>query len=406
MLGAGVKLAGSAQFNVNRQGTAAAPLFAGGIQIKDLAYSDSNVGLKLQQGFVDIGLDQQKISLRSLSAKSVGSGELSGKGELDFAGGKANGSVNFQAKHFTLLSKPDMLLVISGQSAINVRENDISIQGAVKADSGDIQFQANDVPTLSKDIRVVGREKDQAKPVVMKLHMQLDVDLGQNFMFRGYGLESRLVGKLRLKSQPNAPLSATGTINTEEGEYKAYGQKLEMERGVLSFQGAIDNPGLDILAVRKNQAVEAGVQVKGTAYSPQVTLYSDPSVPDAEKISWLLFGHGADSTEKSDGALALQLLNAMAGDGSGQGLTDEILSNFGIDEVGYKSKEEPDGSTTQVVTVSKRLTKSLRVALEKSFNGLSDAVSFTLQLSRNWSVISRVGVDDSSVDVNYTLSFD
>lgn len=406
-LGRDVKLSGKAELDVKRAGPLKVPQFSGYLRGSDLAYSDSNAGVKLQDGLIDIALNNQQIALQNFRAKGVANGEISAAGALDFSNGKANGSLNLLAKRFTLVSKPDMLLVVSGQGAMAFKDNDLAVTGAFKADSGDIQFQANDVPSLSNDVIVVGREKKETKPLTMKLHMQLDIDLGDNLMFRGYGLESRLAGKLRLRATPNMQLAASGTINTEEGEYKAYGQKLEIERGVLSFQGPIDNPKLDILAVRRNQAVEAGVQVKGSAYSPQVSLYSEPNVPDSEKISWLLFGHGADSMEKSDGALALQLLNSLAANGgNGQGLTDEIFGNLGIDEVGYKSKEEANGTTTQVVTVSKRLTKTLRVALEKSFNGLSDAVNFTLQLSRNWSVVSRIGVDQSSVDVKYTLSFD
>ncbi|QLI80063.1 translocation/assembly module TamB domain-containing protein [Chitinibacter fontanus] len=406
-LGRDVKLSGKAELDVKRAGPLKAPQMSGYLRASDLGYSDSNTGVKLQDGLLDIAMSNQQITLQTFRARGVAGGEISGSGALDFSNGKANGSLNLLAKRFTLVSKPDMLLVVSGQGAMAFKDNDLAVTGAFKADSGDIQFQANDVPSLSNDVIVLGREKKEAKPLTMKLHMQLDIDLGDNLMFRGYGLESRLAGKIRLRATPNMLLAASGTINTEEGEYKAYGQKLEIERGVLSFQGPIDNPKLDILAIRRNQAVEAGVQVKGSAYSPQVSLYSDPNVPDAEKISWLLFGHGADSMEKSDGALALQLLNSLAANGgNGQGLTDEIFGNLGIDEVGYKSKEEANGTTTQVVTVSKRLTKSLRVALEKSFNGLSDAVNFTLQLSRNWSVVSRIGVDQSSVDVKYTLSFD
>lgn len=405
-LGRDVKLTGRADIDIKRQGPLNSPQLAGNLRISNLGYSDSNAGVKLQEGLVDIGLSGQQLTLRAFRAKGIAKGELQGSGTLDFANGKANGNLNLSAQRFTLLSKPDMLLVVSGQGGVAFKDNDVSVTGNFKTDIGDIQYQANDVPRLSSDVKVLGRSKAEQKPLAMKLNMQLDIDLGDNFNFRGYGLETRLAGKLRLKAAPNALLSATGTINTEEGEYKAYGQKLDVERGILSFQGVIDNPSLDILAMRRNQAVEAGVEVKGTAYSPRISLYSEPSVPDAEKISWLLFGHGSDSMEKSDGALALQLLNALASNGGGQGLTDEILGNFGIDEVGYKSKEEADGTTTQVVTVSKRLTKSLRVALEKSFNGLSDAVNFTLQLSRNWSVVSRIGVDASSLDVKYTFSFD
>ncbi|WP_157669550.1 translocation/assembly module TamB domain-containing protein [Chitinibacter sp. GC72] len=406
-LGPDTKLAGDAVLDVRVSGSVSEPQLGGSIRAAHLLYADTQAGIKLQDGELELALSNQDAILKSFSAKSVSKGEIKASGSLSLAGGKPNGQLKLLAERFTLISKPEMLLVLSGQGGLSVVDGVLSVNGSFKADAGDIQYQSSDVPKLSNDVRVIGRENKPRSANVMKLNMLLDFDLGDQFVFRGYGLESRLLGKLRLNAVPNQLLTASGTITTEGGEYKAYGQKLVIERGILSFQGAVDNPSLDILAMRRNQAVEAGVQVSGHAYAPRVSLYSEPNVPDAEKISWLLFGHGSDSMAKSDGALVLQLLNAMASNGgNGKGLTDEILGNFGIDEVGYKSKEEDDGTTTQVVTVSKHLSKSLRVSLEKSFNGLSDAVSFTLQLSRNWSLVSRIGVDNSAVDVKYTLTSD
>jgi translocation and assembly module TamB len=191
----------------------------------------------------------------------------------------------------------------------------------------------------------------------------------------------------------------------DRGEYRAYGRTLDIERGVLSFIGPVDNPGLDVLAMRRNQSVEVGVRVQGTAQSPRISLVSEPNVPDAEKISWLLFGHGVDSIGSSDSALALQLLNSMATGNSGPSITGRILGTVGLDDASYSSVKESDGSTTQVVSVTKHLGRNLSVSLDKSFTGLRDAIRFTLQLSRNWSVVSRFGIDSSSVDVNWTRQF-
>ena len=59
-------------------------------------------------------------------------------------------------------------------------------------------------------------------------------------------------------------MSGRGAINAERCTYTAYGQRLTIERGKLYFDGPLDNPGLDVLALRKNLPVEAGVEVTGT----------------------------------------------------------------------------------------------------------------------------------------------
>ena len=50
-----------------------------------------------------------------------------------------------------------------------------------------------------------------------------------------------------------------------DGRFDAYGQQLDIERGFLTFQGLLDDPALDVRAVRKGLSVEPGVQVGGTA---------------------------------------------------------------------------------------------------------------------------------------------
>ncbi|MBR7560534.1 translocation/assembly module TamB domain-containing protein, partial [Mycobacterium tuberculosis] len=72
------------------------------------------------------------------------------------------------------------------------------------------------------------------------------------------------------------PPRITGEIRTVQGRYRAWGQSLDVETGLIRFNGPYANPSLDILALRPNIAVRAGVQVQGTANAPRVRLYSDP----------------------------------------------------------------------------------------------------------------------------------
>ena len=53
---------------------------------------------------------------------------------------------------------------------------------------------------------------------------------------RGRGLDAGLRGELRLTS-PSGRLAVNGTLRAVDGTYQAYGQKLDIDRGVLSFVG-------------------------------------------------------------------------------------------------------------------------------------------------------------------------
>lgn len=406
LAGGDLKLNGQLLFDIKRTGTLNAADYSGHISGSKLSVSDPALGVQLMEGVVDIELAQRKILLNKLHFLG-GKGSLDGSGLIALdAGDQLAASAQLKLDHFTLVSKADMLLVASGQGQIRVADGNLAISGAFRADQGDIRYVDNEVPKLSDDVVIAGRVPKQER-ALLKTALQLDLDLGKDFRVRGYGLDAVLTGQLRLRAQPGKPLNGSGTLSVEEGgQFRAYGQKLDIDRGILSFQGPLDNPGLDILAVRRNQQVEAGVKVTGSARSPRVSLYSEPTVSDTEKLSWLMFGHGSDSMDKSDSALLLQMLNSMAGDGLGRGLTDELLDKVGIDEVGYRTEKNEDGSSTQIISVSKQLSRNLRMSLEKSVDGLSDAVKLSFNLTRGWSLVTRIGFDKSSIDAYYTVSFD
>ncbi|MBE9609414.1 translocation/assembly module TamB domain-containing protein [Chitinilyticum piscinae] len=406
LTGTDMRLGGELQFDIRRSGTLDKPDYAGQITGKQLLVADPPLGLQLRDGQLDVSLSGRRLTLNRLSFRG-GKGTLNASGVVAMdQSDQLAATAELQLDRFTLASKADLLLIASGKGQIRYTDGNIQIAGNFRADQGDIQYVDNDVPRLSDDVVIVGR-KEPRKKADMKLGLLLDLDLGDDFRVRGYGLDAMLEGQLRLRASPGKPMTGSGTLAVKEGGiFRAYGQKLDIDRGILSFQGALDNPALDILAMRRNQQVEAGVKVVGTARTPRISLYSEPTVPDSEKLSWLMFGHGSSGMEKSDSALLLQMLNSMAGSGGGKGLTDDILDQVGIDEVGYRSERNDDGTTTQIVSVSKQMTRNLRVSLEKSLDGLSDAVKFSLNLTRGWSLITRIGTDKSSVDAYYSFTFD
>ena len=74
---------------------------------------------------------------------------------------------------------------------------------------------------------------------------------------------------------------------------KQLGQQLNMERGRILFSGGpVDNPTLDMEVARTVQEydVVAGAKIQGTAQSPRLELYSEPSMPDASILSYILLG--------------------------------------------------------------------------------------------------------------------
>jgi autotransporter translocation and assembly factor TamB len=121
----------------------------------------------------------------------------------------------------------------------------------------------------------------------------LGIDLGPAFYIRGMGLDTRIDGAVRLRSDGRS-IRATGVVEARDGVFEGFGQKLAIERGRVNFQGPVENPGLDVLALRRGLPVEVGVTITRTAQNPLIRLHSDEGLPDFQILSWLVLGRAAD----------------------------------------------------------------------------------------------------------------
>ncbi len=181
-------------------------------------------------------------------------------------------------------------------------------------------------------------------------------------------LDARLAGELQLRSDAAGRPRATGTVRVARGTYTYLGKQLDIQRGVFRFDGPLTNPAVDILAMNEQPQVKVGVSVTGTALNPRAQLVSDPDVPDQEKLSWLLFGRGGQSTEA-----------AVGGAGAG-GLG---LASFGwqLSEKLYVGYEQGTAGAANVMTLYSRLTNRLTVEA-RSGEASSLRLFYTYELKR------------------------
>jgi translocation and assembly module TamB len=69
---------------------------------------------------------------------------------------------------------------------------------------------------------------------------------GQQLRVRGRGLDTGLRGELRITTPPGQAGRQRHRAAPPDGTYAAYGQKLEIDRGIVVFNGAGREPALDI----------------------------------------------------------------------------------------------------------------------------------------------------------------
>jgi translocation and assembly module TamB len=306
-----------------------------------------------------------------------------------------------------VVQRPDLLVVATGSGSLSGDEQRIALRGDARVDRGRVHLRDETAPALGSDVVVKGAKTRVALPEpVLRAAVDFGVDLGRDFHVKGRGLDARVEGRLRLVSPGNGPLRAEGEIRVARGgTYEAFGRKLDIDPGELYFAGPLDNPGLDIRAMRKNQQVQAGVEVTGTARNPRLRLVSDPEVPDMEKLAWLTLGRPVESGNQSD-AQTLQRYAAVLATAAGTGsFQSRVAQQVGLDEITLSPSmqtDEPGG----VLTLGKRMSDRIYVMFEQNLSAAESAFTLNYQLSRRWSVRTESSTETDAVDLFYTWSFD
>ena len=403
-------------------------------------------GLNLAHGELDIDLRDNLLHINRFAFDSLlqplphplrleARGDLSGldktpglldvSGELRLGGqaGAESGWLDVRLDRLGAFQLPDQWVAVSGNGRLSWQDGTLGTRARLAVDAGYWQLAKAGTPRLSDDV-VVRRPGSAAPAATLRPKVELDIatELGSNFLFNGAGLNSRLTGEVRITAQGRDLPRASGTIRTRGGRFEAYGQKLAIERGALNFNGLLDNPGLDVRAVRKGLAVEPGVQIGGTAQKPTVKLVSDPELPDAEKLAWLVLGHGSEQMGAGDATTLLSAASGLLGNDSGN-VVQQIKKTFGFDELGVRQGRLGDsggrqqvsrvaggsvdttGSTgQQIFSVGKRLSSNALLSYEQTLGRAEGIVKLTVNLTRQIAVIGRAG-SDNALDVFYTLTF-
>jgi translocation and assembly module TamB len=450
----GWRIAGTLDADATLSGNRAAPRWNGTLGADKLALRAQVEGLDLRDGRLRARLggdhlelteftlqggpgsktripgQSGNLSTRASEAASDG-GTLSATGTVSWGTATPSASgirmaMEARLRSLRLLVRTDRQVTVSGALQARLEAGQITVRGDLRTDRGVIILPDETAPSLGSDIVVHSAAKDreaakaaqaaqqkaareEASPVAAQTAKPPDIavsfDMGSDFAVQGRGITTRLEGKLDIRSAGmGTPPRITGEIKTVKGQYRAYGQQLDVETGIARFNGPFDNPALDILAIRPNITQRAGVQITGSAQSPRVRLYSEPALSDAETLSWVVLGRasaasGGEALLMQQAALAL-----MSGLGKG-GTGGDMASRFGLDEVGFKGPSSGGDFKDSAVTLGKRLSKDFYLTYERSLSGTLGSLYIFYDLTKRLTLRGQAGAKNG-IDLIYTLQYE
>ena len=386
-----VRIDGRARGEVRAQGTLREIALAGEVSADAIGVELPQHGVSLKDGRLRAQLKGDALEISELSIRGAGGGSFEATGTLPLRPAeKAAARLEWRARGFNVIERPDMRIVASGQGEAGFDGKRLALSGDLRADRGHIELARDRLPQLGEDVVIVGQPPARRKgEVQLPLALDLMLDLGDQLTLRTQGFDGRVAGRVQLQTTAQGELRAYGEVRAVNATFSAYGQRLQVDPGTLIFAGPLDNPGLQITAWRRNQAVEAGVQITGTARAPRVQLVSYPPVSESERLSWLVLGRAPGDATQADLGLLQAAAAGLMTRGDAVPIDQRLARSVGLDEVGLRGSGEVED---RVVAFGKRLSDRVYVSYERGLGAVaSNLVKLDYALSQRWSVRAETG---------------
>ncbi|MBD9602972.1 translocation/assembly module TamB [Pseudomonas sp. PDM10] len=389
------KLTGRLNGSGTLAGTLLAPQVNGNLLLSDGEISGPELPMDLEALQLQAVIAGENVQLNGgWKSGKTGQGTLSG----NIAWGQALVvDLALKGTQLPVTVEPYAKLEVAPDLKISMKDDKLAIVGKVLVPKGEITVRELPPSTVkvSDDTVIVGQQTEEGKPP-MAMAMDIDVVVGQDKLsFAGFGLTANLQGHVHIGDN----MDTRGELWLNDGRYRAYGQRLTVRRARLLFAGPIDQPYLDIEAIRQTDDVIAGIRLSGSAEQPTTQIFSEPAMSQEQALSYLVLGrplasNGEDNNMLAQAALGLGLMGS-------SGVTSGLAKNLGIQD--FQLDTEGSGNATSVVAsgnISEKLSLRYGVGVFEPAN----TIALRYKLSKKVYLEAAGGVA-SSLDIFYKRDF-
>lgn len=404
-------VSGQIDLDMGLSGSLERPVLAGSAVLENAALEVPEIGLALSE--LELIARAAPDNRLTWTLTAVSGGVLRSDGSLSYVDGELAVEGTLRGNEFQAADLAEARVWLSPDMTFAYASEAVRVGGELTipraeidptAGRGDEQDEAEDGPqivTPSADQVILTPEGEVPADTVavpVDLALRLRVIMGEEVSFSGYGLNAQIGGSILLTDGPTDLPLASGELSVE-GKYRAYGQRLTIERGNILFPGGeITEPGIDLRAVKSLPDVTVGVQATGPVQTPQLRLFSDPAMSQSDQLSYLLFGRPLNQSASGEGQALSRAATAL-GLAGGERLAQNLGGRVGLDDIRIDSDGAVDQSELIVGRyLSPRLYVSYGIGV---FNAIS-TLRTRYELSRRWTLNTETGVE-SAADLLYTL---
>jgi len=384
----------NADFNVS--GTLGEPQLDGSIQLHkgELDFYQVNLLMRAIEARIDIAGTR----LRLAGSAQIGAGTAAVNGEMAWRDRKPEGEIKLAGDKLTLVNVPELRADASPDLTFKVDGRRIDVGGTVTIPYARIKPADLTGAQLASGDEIILGEQTTSDDLRLQVYTDVKLVLGSDVTVDTYGLTGRLTGSVSASSDPSGSAHGSGELQIADGKYAAYGRLLDIQRGRLIFNGGlVSDPAVDLRAVKVFPEVTAGVNVRGKLRNPQLSFFSDPSLPQSQIVSVLVAGGTIESLQKSGTQQVGQARNELLAQG-GAIVAQQLGARLGVEDVGLESDTLNQTSLVLGKFLNPRLYVSYGISLSEALN----TVKLRYTLSDHWTIKTEAG-ENRSTDLVFTI---
>ncbi|WP_298917340.1 translocation/assembly module TamB domain-containing protein [uncultured Algimonas sp.] len=318
----------------------------GRVALTNGRFEQGAIGLELQDIEMVAELSGETIAVPTFSARGPRGGTLRGSGRMGLGEGK--GTVDIVADELRAVDRREGYAELSGELNISRTAELLRLDGDLQVTEAEIDISRlpePGLPTLEVDFGDGTEEEETMGFASAATRMDLRIVSDGRINVEGRGLDAEMSLDARIRGPFNDPV-VTGDMAIERGRFDFLSKRFEFRESSVILRDQIMKSIVALEAVRVTPDLTAVAKIGGTFDRPEITLTSEPNLPEDEVLSRILFGRSPTQLSAIEAARLAAALSQLSG-GSGFDLFGSLEDAIGLDtlELG-----QSDTGQTQLTT--------------------------------------------------------
>ncbi len=370
----GLTADGTANFNLQVGGTAAAPVINGTITTNGAKIVDVRRNLAINSLTADIRFNGQQAVISRLTGQLASGGSISVTGNVGI-----QPASNFPAN---IDIKLDKAVYVDGTLVVATVDGTIGLRGPLTANptlNGKLRLDKASITVPEKlptslrevDIRHVNAPKavlaqirdttpEGARGKSNTINLDIQLDAPSQIFVRGRGIDAELGGSVTIRGTASVPV-VSGGFTMRRGRLTILNRRLDFsDKSRITFAGDL-TPALQMAATSTSGTTTLTVDVAGLATDPAITFSSSPALPQDEVLAQLIFGQSMSKLSAIQIAQLADAVGQLAG-GRSTSLFQGLRNQLGVDD--FDISTDANGQTN--VGVGRYLNERTYLELQQN----------------------------------------